>query len=779
MNAPNDENYVGLEDMLLDEGEGQKSQFTVGWLLRTIRARKWLIVATALAVLAVTTTQSINDVPIYSTSARIWIKAIENQAAAEIQRPERFEILSKNFAQQVAAQFGMAVELGGTFENYVVQQVFRSFSTSTEPVEASYTLEISGNNRYALRRETALVDSGAIAEIVEAQKSVNGFSFQLHPDYAGAAAIIPFKIKDLGAAIDLLQSKVQLEFTENPATIVIRMEGENPEHLASLVNQISHAYAEGIKLLRKRDTDEQIEVLKGRLAAAEDKYNESAEEFRRFKQRNSLFTQPGIINQKEQLDRLETQLEVIPERRAQLQTLLERLGTDFNPEKRQQEARFVYQSIARFEGLRDDVELQIVVGQLETLEKDWQNEVVATGVNPGHEDYERLNPQIIDAYEKIRKSAESHLAELETEETRLTREVTRQRTRLAMSPEIVSRYDELNQRVAEDLRFRNQLQHDLDAERVRQSVETMSITTFEEAPVPRSPINMDKKKKIALGGLFGLAIGIALALALEFIDKRIKTPDEIKRYLKMQVLGVIPKVDFKDLSEYDDSERARQIDKLLVTHDYSPTPMGEAYRSLRTNLLYSKRAGKIRSLVITSIAPNEGKSFTAANLAIIFAQQKSNTLLVDGDLRRGVLHNTFGCPKSPGLTNYLSGVSHLSEIISETHIPNLSIVSAGSLIPNPSELLGSLQMRRFLEETRRRFDLVIFDSPPLNAATDAIVIGTQVDAVPIVVRASKTNREAAKERLELFRNVPVNVIGIILNDADTYKQQEAYSYYRY
>ena len=462
-----------------------------------------------------------------------------------------------------------------------------------------------------------------------------------------------------------------------------------------------------------------------------------------------------------------------------MQKLLDRLGTDFKPEKREQEARFVYQSIARFEGLRDNIELQIVVGRLDDLEKQWKDEVAAPALNPSHTIYKELNPKIMNAYEQIRKAAEDYLVELNVEEDRLSREVSRQRAKLALSPELIIRYDELNQQVAEDLKFRNQLQQELEKNIVQQSVETMSITTFEEAPVPQSPINMDKKKKIALGGILGLFLGTALALTLEFIDKRIKTAEEVKRYLKMQVLGIIPKVDFKDLSEYDDSERARQIDKLLVTHDYSPTPMGEAYRSLRTNLLYSKRAGKIQSLVITSIAPNEGKSFTAANLAIIFAQQKSNTLLVDGDLRRGVLHNTFGCSKSPGLTNYLSGVAHLSEIINETHIPNLSIVPAGSLIPNPSELLGSLQMRRFLEETRRRFDLVIFDSPPLNAATDAIVIGTQVDAVPIVVRASKTNRETAKERLEIFRNVPVNVIGVILNDAESFKQQEAYSYYRY
>jgi len=143
------------------------------------------------------------------------------------------------------------------------------------------------------------------------------------------------------------------------------------------------------------------------------------------------------------------------------------------------------------------------------------------------------------------------------------------------------------------------------------------------------------------------------------------------------------------------------------------------------------------------------------------------------------LHNTFGVPKEPGFSNYLTDVVSLQNIIHETQIPNLSLITCGSLIPNPSELLGSHQMQRFLDEVRRKFDLVVFDTPPLNAATDAVVLGTQVDAVVLVIRAGKTDRDLARSKLELFSSVPAKVLGTVLNGTTADMAHPGYSYYHY
>jgi capsular exopolysaccharide synthesis family protein len=207
--------------------------------------------------------------------------------------------------------------------------------------------------------------------------------------------------------------------------------------------------------------------------------------------------------------------------------------------------------------------------------------------------------------------------------------------------------------------------------------------------------------------------------------------------------------------------------------------VGEAYRALRTNLLFSKRIGPIRSLIVGSVSPGEGKSFTAANLAITLAQQKSKTLLVDADLRRGVLHNSFNCAKKPGLTNYLTGVVPLENVLHETYIPNLSLITCGSLIPNPSELLGSVRMQRFIEGITKRYEFVIFDTPPLLAATDGVILGTLVDGTAIVIRAGKSNRDLVQRRLEVYQNVEARLLGTVLNCTGVEIAHDGYSYYRY
>jgi len=141
--------------------------------------------------------------------------------------------------------------------------------------------------------------------------------------------------------------------------------------------------------------------------------------------------------------------------------------------------------------------------------------------------------------------------------------------------------------------------------------------------------------------------------------------------------------------------------------------------------------------------------------------------------------NRFNCPKKPGLTNYLTGVEPLERVVNETYVPNLSLITCGSLIPNPSELLGSNRMRRFVDGISKRFNFIIFDTPPLNAATDAVVLGTLVDGVAVLIRVGKTNRENIRTKLELFQNVQSKVVGVILNCAGVEVAHEGYSYYAY
>jgi tyrosine-protein kinase Etk/Wzc len=425
----------------------------------------------------------------------------------------------------------------------------------------------------------------------------------------------------------------------------------------------------------------------------------------------------------------------------------------------------------------DDATMLTYRQSLRNLEDEWKT--IASRLSPENPKAKEILGNIKQTHLKIEGIAKREIQEIEGELNTTTKDLSSAEYRLKQLPTQQYQLAELerNNKVMEK-QYLELLSKFQDAQ-LTEAVSSEDIEILDPAIVPEFPTNRDKKKKAMFGGILGIMFGVGLVLTLEFMDKSIKSVDDVKRHLKLHVLGTIPEINFQDVFDFQDSEKIKQVDQQLVTHDYSPTPVGEAYRSLRTNLMFSKENSRPQSLVITSNEPGDGKSFTAANLAITLAQLRSSTLLIDSDLRRGVLHNTFGVPKEPGFSNYLTSALPLNSIIKETHIPNLSLITCGSLIPNPSELLGSPQMKRFLDEARRKFELVIFDTPPLNAATDAVVVGTQVDGAVVVIRAGKTDRNLAKQKLELFNTVPARVIGAVMNGTTTDMAHPGYSYYHY
>jgi tyrosine-protein kinase Etk/Wzc len=216
----------------------------------------------------------------------------------------------------------------------------------------------------------------------------------------------------------------------------------------------------------------------------------------------------------------------------------------------------------------------------------------------------------------------------------------------------------------------------------------------------------------------------------------------------------------------------------LVTHLNPKSPISEAYRTLRTNLQFSSTTDPVRSFLVTSAGPGEGKSTTTANLAIAMSLQGTRTILVDTDLRKPVVHKIFGVDKNRGLTNVLIGKMESSEVIQKSRIQNLDVIPAGILPPNPAELLGSQRMKDLVAELRESYDMCLFDSPPLIAVTDAAVLSKELDGILLVVKSGHTHREALNRGLELVRNVDSRILGVLLNDVS---RENTYgsSYYYY
>jgi capsular exopolysaccharide synthesis family protein len=295
---------------------------------------------------------------------------------------------------------------------------------------------------------------------------------------------------------------------------------------------------------------------------------------------------------------------------------------------------------------------------------------------------------------------------------------------------------------------------------------TTNIRLVERAEMPRAPFSPNRKRNYQLALILGLGIGIGLTILLDYLDATIKTPEEVKENLGLAFLGMVPRVEIKHTG-------AGQ--RLIV--DNPQLRVSEAYRLVRTNLLFTNPEGTGMAVVVSSANPGEGKSTTVANLAASLALNGSKVLAIDADLRRPTLHHHFGLQKSPGLSELTVGRCQASEAVQATRIQGLSLIACGYIPPNPAELLGSTNMRAAIKALRTAYDWVIIDSPPILAMADTAVVTPLTDGLVLVVSAETTARHAALRAADQIRGVNGKVLGVILNRVDL--QRNAYYYGHY
>lgn len=225
----------------------------------------------------------------------------------------------------------------------------------------------------------------------------------------------------------------------------------------------------------------------------------------------------------------------------------------------------------------------------------------------------------------------------------------------------------------------------------------------------------------------------------------------------------------------------KDFENIFVVEKDPKSPISEAFRTLRTNIKFSNLDKPIKTLLITSPIPEAGKSSVSINLALTMAQDKYKVVLVDTDLRKPTIHKIFQQDNKTGLTNILVEDKKLKEVMRRvTDVdPNLYFIPSGPIPPNPSELLGSNRMKELIKELQEQADFVIFDSPPVIAVTDALVLATQVDGVVLILNFGEVPREAAKRTKELLEKVKANILGVVLNKIDMEKEAQYYPYYYY
>jgi capsular exopolysaccharide synthesis family protein len=290
------------------------------------------------------------------------------------------------------------------------------------------------------------------------------------------------------------------------------------------------------------------------------------------------------------------------------------------------------------------------------------------------------------------------------------------------------------------------------------------LSIVETAQTPLQPIGSGLTTNVLLGMAMGLVLSGSAAYLLEYLDDTIKTEEDVRQRLGLMTLGKLLRL------------KGAEVSSPLVLADQPRSPAAGAYRVLRTNLEFCSIDHPLNTLMITSAGPREGKSMTAANLAIAMAQAGQSIILVDADLWNPVQHHLFELDPATGLTNVLRGHASLKEVLQTVPIERLYVLPAGPLPPNPADLLGSRRMEYLIEALREQADVIIFDTPPTMVDADAAILAAQVDGVVIVVDAGATRRLAACHSKEALEAVGANLVGVALNRVPESGRRSSYYY---
>lgn len=298
-----------------------------------------------------------------------------------------------------------------------------------------------------------------------------------------------------------------------------------------------------------------------------------------------------------------------------------------------------------------------------------------------------------------------------------------------------------------------------------------NIRLLDRAMVPTRPVEPDMKTATALAIALALFVGVGLATLIDFLDRTVKSQEDVEAVARAPVLGFIPSVEHQQA----DPGNAREL--YIMRHPNSTA--AESCRVIRTNIMFCSPDRPLRTLVVTSSNPAEGKTLNVVNLGVVMAQGGHRTLIVDSDMRRPRLHKVLGIGNEKGLSSLIVGDASMQDAVKSTDLPNLFVLPCGPTPPNPAELLQTEKFSVLVQSLLDRYDRVIFDSPPLLAVTDAAVLSRVADGIVLIVRAGRTTRDALYRAKRQIENVNAHIAGVIINDVNLKNSQYAGYYYYY
>ena len=575
------------------------------------------------------------------------------------------------------------------------------------------------------------------------------------------------------AATSYVQRAILVEPIRGSRLVSVSVEGSKPRKITQTVNAVVDAFVEYNREERQSTSFEALGRLATEVLNLKNELGKRERALADFQEKNKLlFLEKGREIEVVRLAHLSNEFQRVQSNRITLEA----------PYHAYQEAKAKGKALGNLPAITDNTTLQRLVEGYTKLEQEWSAR--SSVFKDKHPRMTALAARMKTTRANIEIAKKAALENLKTKYEIIRFEEQERKRLLEAQRKIVT---DLNNKLAglraltaERDNTRNI--YEVLVQRVKEidvtaGVPVTNIRVVDYAEVPKAPIKPKKTRNIALASIMALILGVGLAFFLEYLDNSVKNMEDIKDYLRMPVLGLVPYIDGGVDGGVDTS-----ASRNLVSHLQRRSGASEAFRTVRTGIFFSAPEGEMKCILVTSSIPGEGKTMLATNTAITMAQSGYKTLLVDSDMRHPELHKSLKVNNSRGLSNVLVGDAEPEEVISPTQIENLDLLPCGPIPPNPAELLGSQKMKAFLSKVEGKYDKIVFDSPPVISVTDPLVLGSQVDGVLMVIQAGRCAKPLVLRSKEQLESVKARIVGAVLNDVSSevgrYYYRDYY-YYRY
>jgi len=728
----NRENIMN-EDMMLREKEINLRDY-----LNILRKRKLIIFSIFIIVFTVVLIKTLTATPIYEASTRL---LIEKTDASPLMPNYGYTSYDPEFLQTqaqiitslpVAKKVVRQLNLDQTYDRYVAGRDESGFSVTAVVgwIKGLYAVVAKiTNNVFAKPVKT-------LQEIEEQE------------------------ISRADLIAEMIRSSVTVEPLEETKIVNVSFMSANPELALIIANATAKAYIDQLleMKLQASNYNRKWMGIKGEEEAG--KLKKAKKALNEYMKANDIVT-------------IEDRATIIPQKLAQLSTGLAQAET------RQKELETLYAKIRRSQNnyeeletipvIADDSVLKLIRDQILKVEQNIMEQSNKYG--PKHPVMDRVNSEL--AILKTKRNQEiRHIIrtvknryELANSNTRDLREMLDNTKKQAVNlNEKFIQYEILRREIENHQNLFNALTSKADEQSITEKAQNINVWVVEKAQLPDFPSKPNRKRNILLGIIMGLFGGVGLALFLEYLDNTIKTPDDVEDKYNLPVLTTVSKI----------KDKTKTLYKLVL--DEPSSAFAESFKSLRASIMLSSSDSPPKTILITSMAPKDGKTTIASNLAMAIAGSGSKVLIIDCDLRRPMLHQVFGLENKTGLSTFISGTSGIT-IIRDGLPENLSIIPSGPIPPNPSELMISKRLKDLIRSLKNKYDFIIFDTPPIISVSDTLIISKIVDASLIVTRFGKTTYEMMSYGMKQLAGIEAKVIGTVINAVD--EKKSGYYYYHY